>query len=188
VSPTATRDDIRIAYRNLARRYHPDAMGDASAIRMAQINEAWRVLSDPARRASYDAMSASPSAPAPPTQSTQPGTYDSSASATVPVYQPPARFPWRFMLVLGSLAVAFILVNAAFTKPALPAVPDNLIEAGSCVSIDDNGDAVEVACNGANDGVVESLIPFGYSCGQGTESHRDRQGMGQVCVLITNSG
>jgi hypothetical protein len=92
------------------------------------------------------------------------------------------------MLVLGSLAVAFILVNAAFTKPALPAVPDNLIEAGSCVSIDDNGDAVEVACNGANDGVVESLIPFGYSCGQGTESHRDRQGMGQVCVLIANSG
>jgi hypothetical protein len=45
------------AYRSLAKRWHPDHApdrGEASA-RMVLINEAWRVLGDPARRAAYDA-------------------------------------------------------------------------------------------------------------------------------------
>lgn len=92
------------------------------------------------------------------------------------------------MLVLGTLGTGFILVNAAFTKPAQPIKPDNLIEAGSCVNIADNGDAIEVACNGSNQGVVQSLIPFGSMCDQRTESHRDRQGMGLACVLLANNG
>ena len=50
---TASFDEIRAAYRNLARRYHPDADGsDGSA--MAAVNAAWEVLSDPTRRARYD--------------------------------------------------------------------------------------------------------------------------------------
>lgn len=92
------------------------------------------------------------------------------------------------MLLIGCLGIGFVLVNAAFTKPGKPAAPDNLIEAGSCVNIADNGDAIEVPCNGANQGVVDSLIPFDAVCGQGTETHRDRQGMGQVCVRMGNSG
>ena len=92
------------------------------------------------------------------------------------------------MLVLGCLGIAFVLINAAFTKPAKPDKPDNLIQAGSCVDIADNGDAVEVLCNGLNQGVVQSLIPFGSVCDQGTEGHRDRQGMGQVCVRFANNG
>ncbi len=91
------------------------------------------------------------------------------------------------MLVIAGLGIGFVLVNAAFTKPGQPAKPDNLIEAGSCVNIADNGDAIEVACNGTNQGVVDSLISFDAVCGQGTESHRDRQGMGQVCVRMANS-
>ncbi|MCU1386700.1 MAG: DnaJ domain, partial [Ilumatobacteraceae bacterium] len=43
MSTSATRDEIRVAYRRLAREHHPDTKGDASAVRMAQINEAWRV-------------------------------------------------------------------------------------------------------------------------------------------------
>jgi hypothetical protein len=45
------------AYRSLAKRWHPDHApdrGEASA-RMVLINEAWRVLGDPGRRAAYDA-------------------------------------------------------------------------------------------------------------------------------------
>ncbi len=59
VKPTATADEIRDAYRRLARRYHPDCNpeweDDVQANRqMAQLNEAYAVLRDPARRAEYD--------------------------------------------------------------------------------------------------------------------------------------
>jgi curved DNA-binding protein CbpA len=43
---------IRRAYRELARSHHPDFGGDTR--RMMSINEAWHVLSDPERRASYN--------------------------------------------------------------------------------------------------------------------------------------
>lgn len=52
VPHTADRREIQRAYRALARRSHPDFGGDESA--MARLNEAWHVLSDPARRAAYD--------------------------------------------------------------------------------------------------------------------------------------
>ena len=54
VRPDASAAEIRDAYRALARRYHPDHAPEA-ATRMAAINEAYRVLGEPARRAVYDA-------------------------------------------------------------------------------------------------------------------------------------
>jgi curved DNA-binding protein CbpA len=50
----AEPDVIRAAYRALARKHHPDFGGDSA--RMVAINDAWRVLSDPDARASYDAQ------------------------------------------------------------------------------------------------------------------------------------
>jgi hypothetical protein len=52
VSPTASDDEIRAAYRNAARARHPDAGG--SAAEMQRLNAAWQVLRDPGRRAVYD--------------------------------------------------------------------------------------------------------------------------------------
>ncbi len=52
VTPDADPETIRNAYRELARRYHPDAGGDARY--MAAINKAWGELRDPERRAAYD--------------------------------------------------------------------------------------------------------------------------------------
>lgn len=51
-----TRDEIREAYRLLAKRYHPDLNGNsaASRIRTQTINAAYEILSDPARRRAYD--------------------------------------------------------------------------------------------------------------------------------------
>ncbi len=53
----ATQDDIKKAYRKLARKYHPDVskMADAEA-RFKDINEANEVLKDPEKRAAYDQM------------------------------------------------------------------------------------------------------------------------------------
>ncbi len=69
VAPTASPAEIRAAYVALARRHHPDRMGTSAddvraraAARMARVNAAWTVLSDPVRRAAYDARTASPSA------------------------------------------------------------------------------------------------------------------------------
>jgi curved DNA-binding protein CbpA len=51
----ATTAEIRSAYRQLARKYHPDvsASPDANAL-FAQINEAYHILIDQQRRAAYD--------------------------------------------------------------------------------------------------------------------------------------
>jgi DnaJ-domain-containing protein 1 len=56
VEPNADLDVIRAAYRRLARLYHPDRNPrPEAASRMRDINAAYRLLSDPARRAAYDA-------------------------------------------------------------------------------------------------------------------------------------
>jgi molecular chaperone DnaJ len=53
VAPTAATSEVREAYVRLARRHHPDrAGGDDEAMRA--INDAWSILGDPTRRASYD--------------------------------------------------------------------------------------------------------------------------------------
>ena len=57
VSQIADREFITSAYRILAKRHHPDHDPSPGAgARMAALNEAHAVLSDPKRRASYDEM------------------------------------------------------------------------------------------------------------------------------------
>jgi molecular chaperone DnaJ len=53
VSPTATFDEIRSAYRRRAKRYHPDHFGRDSA-QFLGVQEAYDVLGDPSNRSSYD--------------------------------------------------------------------------------------------------------------------------------------
>jgi len=56
VARTAATEEIKKRFRELARRYHPDVASTADAAgRFREINEAYRVLCDPARRALYDA-------------------------------------------------------------------------------------------------------------------------------------
>ena len=56
VEKTAPADEIKKAYRKLARKYHPDvAKGkDAGGERFKEITEAYEVLRDPDQRAAYD--------------------------------------------------------------------------------------------------------------------------------------
>ncbi|WFF38701.1 DnaJ domain-containing protein [Moraxella nasibovis] len=53
VPKSASTDDIKHAYRQLARRHHPDRAGASGQITL--INEAYATLKDPRRRAEYDA-------------------------------------------------------------------------------------------------------------------------------------
>ncbi len=56
VDRTASQEDIKRAFRRLAREYHPDVKKDDPQAndRFKEINEAYQVLSDPDRRAQYD--------------------------------------------------------------------------------------------------------------------------------------
>ena len=58
ISKTATEDEIKKAYRKLARKHHPDVNpGDKSAEdKFKEINEAYEVLSDADKRKRYDQL------------------------------------------------------------------------------------------------------------------------------------
>lgn len=60
VSKTATADELRSAYRKLARKYHPDVAKDKKAgeEKFKEINEAYEVLGDPEKRKKYDRLGA----------------------------------------------------------------------------------------------------------------------------------
>lgn len=62
VSKTATKDEIKKAFRKLAHQYHPDKQGGDEA-KFKEVNEAYQVLSDDQKRAQYDRFgSAGPNA------------------------------------------------------------------------------------------------------------------------------
>lgn len=55
VKENASADEIKKAYRKLARKYHPDINKDESAVeKFKEINAAYEVLSDPEKKAQYD--------------------------------------------------------------------------------------------------------------------------------------
>src|SRR6201997_2308785 len=58
VPKTATEEEIKKAFRKLARKYHPDVAKDKKAAeeRFKEINEAYEVLGDPANRKKYDEL------------------------------------------------------------------------------------------------------------------------------------
>lgn len=60
VAKTATQDEIRKAFRKLARQHHPDVAKDkkTAEAKFKEINEANEVLSDPEKRKRYDELGA----------------------------------------------------------------------------------------------------------------------------------
>jgi molecular chaperone DnaJ len=197
VAHDAPTQAIRASYRARARLHHPDRSteADQGAVSMAEINEAYRVLSDPGRRAIYDrtiaagdhrAASAGAASdadddidvddePEPDRRAARPGRVLSPDG--------PARFPWKPMLVVAAVGSALVLVSAALADAPEDEVPDGILRTDSCVVIEPNGDAREVACTGEDDIVVELLIPTDARCPVGMEPHRDRLGLGIACIV-----
>ncbi len=188
LSPTASATEVRDAYRRRARQLHPDR-GGSDATAMAAVNEAYRVLRDPGRRAVYDqslrqpAGSAARSSSAP--RWTTPSTPTTGGSVPRPPQPlPPARYPWKLVIGMFLVGAAVVLIGAMLYKPAAEPPPDNLLGPGSCVVIEGNGDAREVNCgDGVDQLVVQALVPIDAKCPTGTAGYRDRQGRGLACVV-----
>jgi len=178
VPSTAGEGEIRAAYRRLARVRHPDRVGGDDS-QMAALNEAYHVLADPARRATYDASlrseprgSAARPASAPPAQS--------PPAPTPP--RPPARFAWEWALGIGAAAALAVFLAASLYSPAGPPPPDGLLEPGSCVVlIEADNTAREVPCDDAANAEVHSLIDRG-ACPLGTAAYRDPHRGSTACV------
>ena len=54
IPPDASPEDIKRAYRRLARKHHPDVAGAESGDRFHQVQSAYEILSDPGERRKYD--------------------------------------------------------------------------------------------------------------------------------------
>jgi molecular chaperone DnaJ len=187
VAPDASAATIREAYRRLARQHHPDASaGDADS--MSRINEAYRVLADPARRAVYDASLRGGSTRGGATGSAAPPSADPATTSDPLVPLRPAfegvRIPWKLVFTVAALGVIGVLVLSQFAEAPPPPGPDGVIRAGECVTIDDAGFARDAPCTGdpAVDVVVVVLVPLDGTCPFATVAHQDRQGLGIACV------
>lgn len=128
VSPKAEPEVIEGAYKQLARKYHPDVNKSPDALtHMKEINAAYQVLSDATKRAQYDRQRALLNAP-PPINSKPPSTpytttppprrpdpyYPPYPFGTPPrrvrrVYRPPVRYNRspNWVLIIGT--IIFIL-------------------------------------------------------------------------------
>jgi hypothetical protein len=184
VPRTATPEEIRRAYHSEARRWHPDRSAGRSAAEakradeaMRRVNEAWRVLGDPARRRDYDrSLYVRPVA----------GSGVGAAGGGSPRIDPrlldpeylAARrraqehlidrrqaavvriVPW--LAVLGLLAGIFVVTAYARPQPVEVAVPTTVAvpappigaRAGECVRIGTGPSLLPVPCDGARDGYV----------------------------------
>ena len=178
MSERSTAQQIRQAYRDLARRHHPDTRGGETSSDMATINAAWHVLSDPQRRAAYD-QSRTPRSARPMTTSSTAST--ASAPRIRPLLDPP-RFPWRVVIWLSVVGSIGVIVLSLFSQSPVAPPIDNVLTPGSCVVVEPGEVAREVVCDGPHDAVVRFLVPFDARCPFDATTLRDRQGMGVACV------
>jgi curved DNA-binding protein CbpA len=134
VPSTASADEIRAAYRARARELHPDRQGSGATRDMAELNDAWRVLSDPAARRAYDAgmFEAPRGATVADAEDpiNAPSDWAESEDEEWPAWDPEGADPrgrvLRWMIIVVTVVVALALIALflyAFT--ASPEITDN---------------------------------------------------------------
>ena len=185
VDPDAPPAVIRDAYRRAARAHHPDRHGDAAAARMAEVNAAWQTLRDPASRRAYDLSLRDPiGARSPSGSSSVPPVRMEPRFNPLARYQNPPRFPWGLMGVMAVVGTVAVIIGVATAPAAPPTTIDNLLAVGDCVAIEADTLAVERRCTDPHDGVVVEFLTADGPCPEGSEPHRDRQGLGIACVAL----
>lgn len=184
VATDATTDQIRRAYHRRARDLHPDHRQDlvggaaAAAERsMQDVNEAWRVLGDPTRKASFDRQQRGEPAQTALAEEDEwaPPDFDDEAPVVGPVAASALRgIPW--LLVIGILVVIFVFTAyaAGTSRQSDPdvetpgAVPT--IEVDDCVRLLGRNGLEITACDGSTDAVVVAKLSVGRPCPRGSSA------------------
>lgn len=125
VDPEAEAAAIRLAYRDLMRRYHPDVNGSEEAAAKAKaINEAYACLRDPIERAAYDRrrnprpMGATFGAPPPPRHAARPAWQPQHAY----LIDDPEPQPRKWKVASLSLAALVTIITFTITSAIPPAI------------------------------------------------------------------
>lgn len=178
VSPRASQDEVRRAYHDLVRSLHPDHHQGRSpdATRLHEVNEAWRVLRDPATRSSYDRSIAGKrtarQAPYRPRYAADPTPLDDD-DLDEPIHGRPVEpgdvgmsvvrgLPW----IAVALVLLVIFVFTAFAGNSDPEGARGLV--GQCVDLQTGSSIEPVPCQGPNDGEVVLLVDRATQCPSGT--------------------
>jgi len=171
VEASTSPEDLRRAYVRRARALHPDRQVGADPERaataaraMQEVNEAWRVLRDPAARAAYDARLRRPVPPAVPVRSPS----DEPPLATVPdepVVRVVRGLPW----VMAALVLAAIFVFTAYaagTSDDGGRSPSSWV--GKCVEQDAGNQLREVGCDTHGASRVDLVAMRASQCARGS--------------------
>ncbi|HSH23040.1 MAG TPA: J domain-containing protein, partial [Acidimicrobiales bacterium] len=168
ISPLASADAIRRAYRQRAREVHPDrqAVGPGSSADsehagrvMQDLNEAWRVLGDPCRRASYDQLLLrGPDIQRRPPAVPEDDGYDQPfphrlaepGDVGIAIVR---SLPW--VAVVAVLGAIFVFTAFAGDGADDPISSSDLV--GSCVVLRKGGEVATVPCDGPSDGRVDLI-------------------------------
>jgi len=190
----ASAEEVQRAYRRQARLLHPDhlASQDLSAaqraradVRMREVNEAWRVLGEPGRRAAYDATrtrgtSGSASGSGGVWTGPYPSPRPAAPRARAPQGHVPSDEPVQqrrlgiLLWVLFALAVAGIFVTTAYLGHPVtdPKSPSTTSLGQVCVRVRTGPSAVVVPCTDPNDGLVVDHVLDPSACPVGSVGRR----------------
>jgi curved DNA-binding protein CbpA len=171
VDTTSSAEDLRRAYVRRARALHPDRHVGADPERaaraaraMQEVNEAWRVLRNPATRAAYDARLRRPE-PRPPMRAPSAGPPVRTAPDE-PVVRVVRGLPWvAVALVLGA-----IFVFTAFAGSTSDGGPSPSDWVGKCVSSTAGSQLREVGCGTAGASRVDLVAMRASQCANGSSA------------------
>lgn len=198
VTPAASTEEIRAAYRTLAGRLHPDRQVAATAAerslaerRMREVNQSWHVLGDPVRRRAYDTerraaarnrsaegSSAGPRRSEPDLVRTD-GDHSIEPDDDLVEVLPPMtavtaglfrHLPWVVLLVV--LAVIFVITAyAGGDDPPATTRPADA-EVGDCLDVAPGPSTTVVPCSDPHEFRVVQRVASAAACPAGTEARR----------------
>jgi DnaJ domain len=146
VEPDATETEIKAAFWELAKRYHPDVSGEAAPAtrRFAEISEARSVLLSPSQRAAFDRERAA----------RMDGDPETTETGPVAVETPPAEPEWRgvALLIAG-------LVMVLVTLRLLPLATRESLPSPEPVGAFDGGVLTGTVCCAASAAVAALALP-----------------------------
>jgi curved DNA-binding protein CbpA len=173
VEASTSPEDLRRAYVRRARALHPDRQvgvdpdrAAAAARAMQEVNEAWRVLRDPASRVAYDARLRRPERPEIPVRAPSAGP----PLATVPD-EPVVRIVRGLPWVAAALVLAAIFVFTAFAAGSSnDDDPSPRRLANRCVVGAAGSRLQEVDCDSEGAQVVALIAMRASQCGADTSA------------------